>query len=50
MEIAFNEFRDGFLSFFGRLGIRFSDFLSIENKLETTTVFSEKPDSAKWIW
>ena len=33
MEIAFDEFRDGFLWFFGSLRSSFSDFLSLENKL-----------------
>ena len=42
MEIIFSEFRDAFLSFFGRLGIGFSGFLGLENKFENETSFSEK--------
>ena len=34
MEIVFNEFRDRFLSFFGRLGKSFSGFLGFENMFE----------------
>ena len=42
MEIMLSEFQDAFLSFFGRLGIGFSSFSGLENKLENETNFSEK--------
>ena len=44
MEIVFGEFRDGFLLFFGGLGIVFSDFLAFENKLESKAFFYEIPN------
>ena len=50
MEIIFDEFRDVFLLFVGRLGIGFSNFLSLENKLENETIFCEKPDLKTSIW
>ena len=42
MEIVFNEFRDRFLSFVGGLRSCFSDFFTLENKLENEANFSEK--------
>ena len=50
MEIAFNEFRYGFLSFFGSLGSRFSDFFSLENRFENTLIFSDIMRSESGIW
>ena len=44
METVFNELRVGFLLFFGGLGNGFSDFFSIENKLENKRTFMMKPD------
>ena len=39
MEIVFNEFQDRFLSFFGGLGGSFSEFFSLENRLENEGFF-----------
>ena len=50
MEIAFSEFRDAFLSFFGNLGSRFPDFLSLENKLKHQTFFGVKTNLESGIW
>ena len=44
MEIVFNEFRDGCLSFFGSLGSCFSLFLDLENRLENETIFRDVTD------
>ena len=43
----FNEFQDRFLSFVGSLGDRFSDFLSLENRLENRGVFGDATDPEK---
>ena len=39
MEIVFKRIRERILVFVGCLGIRFSDILSLENKLENETIF-----------
>ena len=41
MEIVIKECRDRLLVFFGCLGNRFSEFLSLENKLENEAIFCE---------
>ena len=50
MEIVFSEFRDGFVSFVGSLGSRFSDILSLERKLKNQTIFGVKTDLESGIW
>ena len=50
MEIVFSEFRYGFSWFFGGLESRFSDFCSLENTLENTTIFSDTTESEPGIW
>ena len=50
MEIVFKEFRDRFLSFFGGLGSRFSDFLGLGNRLENEAIFSDETDPEKLNW
>ena len=50
MGIVLNEFRDGFLFFFGGLGGRFSGFLGLQNRLEHEAIFSDITDPEKWIW
>ena len=50
MKDVFNEFRDRFSLFFESLGNRFSDFVSLENKLENTPIFSDITKSEPGIW
>ena len=44
MEIVFNEFRDRLLSLSESLGGRFSDFFSLESKLENEGFFCDVTD------
>ena len=50
MEIVFNELRDRCLSFFESLGKRFSDFLSLESRLENDAIFSDVTNPETLIW
>ena len=50
IEIAFYEFRDRFVSFFGGLGDRFSGFLVLENRLENRGILGDVTDPEFWIW
>ena len=50
MEIVFSEFRDACLSFFRRLGNRFSDFLGLEDRFENRGIFGDATDPEFGIW
>ena len=50
MEIVLNKFRGRCLSFFGRLGDHFSDFLGLENRFENRGFFGDVTDPEPGIW
>ena len=50
MENVFNEFRHRLFIVFECLGNRFSDFVSLENKLENTTIVSDMKKSEPGNW
>ena len=50
MEIVFSEFRDGFVSFWGGLGSRFSIFFGFENRLGNETIFAVVKNPEFVIW
>ena len=49
-KIVFWSFENRFFVFFGGPGDSFSDLFCLGNKLESETIFSDKPDLNKWIW
>ena len=50
MEIVLKEFLNRYLVFFGCLGIRFSDIVSLKNKLDNETISDEIPNLKYWVW
>ena len=49
-KALFNDFGIDFYRFLEALGAVFSDFLSLENRLEHRGIFGDVTDPEFWIW